>query len=72
MWRDSVRRLHEGVVLEGWETKRGSEGCKSPVREWRDQSGAHDNKSVTETGERHLFFVKPMVGTDSKRRWTRS
>ena len=49
------------VWFGGRESKYGSEGCEPGVREWRDHLGAHDNKSVTETGERHLFFVKPMV-----------
>lgn len=39
-----------------------SEGRESQVRELRDIEGAHDNKSVAETSERHLFFVKPGVG----------
>jgi hypothetical protein len=60
-----------GCSLGSRKAKHGSEGRKSDVREWRDHLGAHDNKSVTETGKRHLFFVKPMVGADSKRCWTR-
>jgi hypothetical protein len=52
------------VLANGRRRKRESERCKPSARELMDSTGTRDNKSVADTGKRHL----PLNGLTALRR----